>query len=128
MNTATQQFTDASFDTQVLQSDSPVLVDFWAPWCGPCRALGPVIDELATQFDGRAVVGKLNIDDNQETAQRFGVESLPTVVIFQSGEIVETLVGSRPLERYVLALNDAIQNSAQVDNNAACESSTSEIR
>ena len=116
MNTTTQQFTDANFDSQVLQNDRPVLVDFWAEWCGPCRAIGPVIDELSAKFEGKAVVGKLNIDANQETAQRFGVESLPTVVIFQSGEIVETLVGARPLERYVLALNDAIQESHPENN------------
>ncbi len=89
----TIQFTDDNFVSDVLASDQPVLVDFWAPWCGPCRALGPTIDELADQFDGTVKIGKLNVDENPETSSQFGITSIPAVVLFHRGEIVETWVG-----------------------------------
>ncbi len=86
--------TDNNFNTEVLKNTKPVLVDFWAPWCGPCQALGPVIRELAEEFQSRAVVGKLNVDDHQELASRYGIQSIPTLMIFQNGEIVDQMVGN----------------------------------
>ena len=82
------QITDASFEEVVLKSDKPVLVDFWATWCGPCRMLGPVIEEIATEYEGRVVVGKVDVDSNQEYAAKYGVRNIPTVLVFQNGEVV----------------------------------------
>ena len=100
----TLQFTDANFQSEVLESDQPVLVDFWAPWCGPCRAVGPAIEELAKQYDGAVKVGKLNIDENQQAPSDFGISSIPAVLLFKDGKVVETLVGVQPKERYEAAL------------------------
>ncbi len=88
--------TDQTFDSEVIESEQPVLVDFWAPWCGPCRVLGPVVEELAVEFDGRAKVVKVNVDDSPQVAQRFGIRSIPTLLFFQGGEVVDTTVGVRP--------------------------------
>ena len=98
------QFTDENFEQEVLQSDQPVLVDFWAEWCPPCRALGPVIDQVAEELQGQAKVGKLNVDDHKETAARYNVSSIPTVLVFKGGEIVETIVGLNAKEKYLDAL------------------------
>ncbi|MDX1515786.1 MAG: thioredoxin [Woeseiaceae bacterium] len=95
---------EQDFAERVLQSDQPVLVDFWAEWCGPCRALGPVIESLADEFDGRATVAKVDVDANQGLATRFGIRSIPTVVLFDRGQVVETFVGVRPKNAYVDAL------------------------
>ena len=84
-----QEFTDQNFDQEVLKSDKPVLVDFWAPWCGPCQAMGPIIDELAKEFEGKAKVGKLNVDENSKIAQDFAVMSIPSLKIFKDGKIFE---------------------------------------
>ena len=89
------EFDDANFDDDVLKSDIPVLVDFWAEWCGPCKALSPVIDELATVYLGKIKVGKVNTDTNREVSVRFSVSAIPTVMLFKSGEIVERFVGLR---------------------------------
>ncbi len=97
-------FTDANFQSEVLESDQPVLVDFWAAWCGPCRAVGPTIEELAKQFDGTVKVGKLNIDENPQAASDFGIDSIPAVVLFKDGKIVEKLIGVQSKERYEAAL------------------------
>ena len=97
-------FTDANFQSEVLDSDRPVLVDFWAAWCGPCRAVGPTIEELAEQYDETVKVGKLDIDENQQTPGRFGIHSIPAVLLFKDGKVVETLVGVQPKERYQQAL------------------------
>ena len=99
-----QEFTDANFQNEVLESDQPVLVDFWAAWCGPCRAVGPTIDELSEQYEGTVKVGKLNIDENPQSPSRFGISSIPAVLLFKDGKVVETLVGVQPKERYDAAL------------------------
>ncbi|HUG90920.1 MAG TPA: thioredoxin [Planctomycetaceae bacterium] len=88
-----QTLTDNNFDQSVIKADKPVLVDFWAEWCGPCRRLAPTVAELATDFQGRVVVGKLNVDDNPGTASRFSIRGIPTLLLFKSGEIVEQVVG-----------------------------------
>ena len=88
----------------MIQSAQPVVVDVWAPWCGPCNRVGPLIDELAEQFDGRVTVGKLNIDDNPEIAGKYKVSSIPTVLVFQDGEVVERFVGVQPKAKYEEAL------------------------
>lgn len=103
----THEFTDANFQSEVLDSEQPVLVDFWAPWCGPCRFVGPTIDELAAQFEGRVKVGKLNVDENQEAAGRFGIHSIPAVLLFKDGEVVEKLIGVQPKQRYEEVLQKA---------------------
>ena len=98
------EFTDANFQNEVLESDQPVLVDFWAAWCGPCRAVGPTIEELAEQYDGTVKVGKLNIDENPQAPSDLGISSIPAVLLFKNGKVVETLVGVQPKERYEAAL------------------------
>jgi len=102
------QITDASFDEVVLKSDKPVLVDFWATWCGPCRMLGPVIEELATEYEGRVVVGKVDVDNNQEFAAKCGVRNIPTVLVFKDGEVVGRQVGVAPKKTYTDALDSLL--------------------
>jgi thioredoxin 1 len=86
--------TDDNFEDEVLNADEPVLVDFWATWCGPCRQIAPIIEDLADEFAGRAKVGKVDVDDNPQTAQEYGVRSIPTLLFFKDGEVQETLVGA----------------------------------
>jgi thioredoxin 1 len=85
---------DGTFDAEVLKSDIPVLVDFWAVWCGPCKAIAPVVDQIAQDFKGRVKVGKIDIDHHQGVAQKFGIRSIPTLLIFKGGKVVDTVVGS----------------------------------
>ncbi|HJA75774.1 MAG TPA: thioredoxin [Candidatus Desulfovibrio gallistercoris] len=89
-----EQITDATFDMQVLKSDQPVLLDFWAPWCGPCRALGPVIEELASEYAGRVQIGKMNVDENPVTPGKYGIRAIPTLILFKNGEAVEQVTGA----------------------------------
>jgi thioredoxin 1 len=93
-----QTLTDANFDAAVLKSATPVLVDFWAEWCGPCRRIAPSVDALATEFDGRLIVGKMNVDENPMTPTNYSVRGIPTLLVFKGGEIVDSIVGLVPKE------------------------------
>ena len=92
---AVRNIGDADFDN-VLNGGKPVFVDFWAPWCGPCRIVGPIVEELAPSYEGKAVIAKLNVDDNPVVAQRFGVTSIPTMMMFKNGKLVDRIVGAAP--------------------------------
>ncbi len=88
------QLTDATFEEEVLKSEIPVLVDFWAPWCGPCRAMGPVIDEMANEYEGKVKISKMNVDENQATPSKYGIRAIPTLILFKGGEVVEQITGA----------------------------------
>lgn len=90
------ELSDATFEAEVLNSDTPVLVDFWAVWCGPCRMIAPIVEELAGEYDGKLKVGKLDVDSNPKVSMEYGIRSIPTLLIFKGGEIVETIVGAVP--------------------------------
>jgi len=106
MGTATE-FTEANFQSEVLQSSEPVLVDFWAPWCGPCRMIAPVIEELASEYTGAVKVGKVNIDDNPGPAQAYNVMNIPTLLLFKNGDVVGRFVGVQPKAKLQQALDAA---------------------
>jgi thioredoxin 1 len=96
---STKTFTDDNFQQEVLNSDIPVLVDFWAPWCGPCMRLGPTIDALATEFEGQIKIGKMNTDENQAKAIEYGINSIPALLIFKGGQVVDKMVGAHPKDK-----------------------------
>ncbi|KAA5827949.1 thioredoxin [Algibacter amylolyticus] len=98
------EITDATFEEEVLKSDKPVLVDFWAAWCGPCRMVGPIIEQISEEYEGKAVVGKVDVDANQEFAAKYGVRNIPTVLVFQNGEVVGRQVGVAPKKAYTDAI------------------------
>ncbi|MCX2681088.1 thioredoxin [Galbibacter sp. EGI 63066] len=102
------EITDATFDEVVLKSDKPVLVDFWAAWCGPCRMVGPIIEQLSEEYEGKAVVGKVDVDANQEFAAKYGVRNIPTVLVFQNGEVVGRQVGVAPKNSYSEAIDSLL--------------------
>ena len=105
MGESTVEFTEQNFQNEVLNSSEPVLVDFWAPWCGPCRQIAPMIDQLAEEYVGAVKVGKVNIDDNMQVANMYGVQSIPTLMIFKGGEVVERFVGPQPRARLAQVLD-----------------------
>ena len=102
------EITDATFEETVLKSDKPVVVDFWAAWCGPCRMVGPIIDEISKEYADKAVVGKVDVDANQEFAAKYGVRNIPTVLVFQNGEVVGRQVGVAPKNSYTEAIDSLL--------------------
>ena len=98
-------FTDDNFDSEVLKSDKPVLIDFWAVWCGPCRMIAPIVEELANEFDGKIKIGKLDVDENQGVSIKYGVRSIPTLLIFKDGKVKDTVIGAVPKSHLVQRLN-----------------------
>jgi thioredoxin 1 len=94
------ELTDSNFDAEALKADKPVLVDFWAPWCAPCRMVGPIVEELAGNYSGKLKVGKLNTDDNPDVASRYGIMSIPTILLFKNGEIADRIVGAVPKKEF----------------------------
>jgi thioredoxin 1 len=100
--------TDQNFDAEVVKSAMPVLVDFWAPWCGPCKIVSPTVEELATEYTGKVKVGKMNVDENPETAGQFGVMSIPTLMVFKSGQPIKTMVGAQGKEAIVKMIQEAL--------------------
>ena len=99
---------DANFDEEVIKAETPVIVDFWAEWCGPCRMIGPIVEEIAEEFEGKIKVGKLNVDQNQGTAAKYGIRSIPTLLLFKGGELVEQMVGVQPKNKVVECINKVL--------------------
>jgi thioredoxin 1 len=99
---------DDNFENEVLKSDKPVLIDFWATWCGPCRTIAPIVEEIALEYNGKVKVGKLDVDNNQQTAIKYGVRSIPTLLVFKNGEVKETIIGAVPKGQILQKLNTVI--------------------
>ena len=108
MSTADKTFTDQNFEDEVIKSDIPVLVDFWAPWCAPCRIVSPIIEELAKEYEGKLKVGKVNVDENPNSASRFGIMSIPSVLVFKNGEPIKTMVGAQSKENFKKGIEEAL--------------------
>ena len=105
---AVQEINDSNFDAEVLQSKTPVLIDFWAPWCGPCRAIGPVVEQLAGEYSGKLKVVKMNVDDNPQTPSRYGVRGIPNLIVFKNGKVHEQIVGAVAKARLTQAIDAAV--------------------
>ena len=102
------EFTTENFDTEVLKSDTPVLVDFWAEWCGPCRVIAPLVEEIAIEYDGKIKVGKVNVDENQEVSMQYGVRSIPTLLIFKDGAVANQVIGAVPKTNITQLLDQSL--------------------
>ncbi len=102
------EFTTENFDTEVLKADTPVLVDFWAEWCGPCKAIAPVVEEIANDYNGKVKVGKVNVDENQEVSMQFGVRSIPTLLIFKDGAVANQVIGAVPKTNITQLLDQSL--------------------
>ena len=102
------EITDQNFESEVIKSDKPVLIDFWAVWCGPCKLIAPIVEELATEYDGKVKIGKLDVDSNQQTSIKFGVRSIPTLLLFKDGKLKDTIIGAVPKGKIVEKLNAAL--------------------
>ena len=104
--------TDDSFEQEVLGSDTPVLVDYWAEWCGPCKAIAPILDEIAAEYDGKLRIAKLNIDDNPSTPPKYGIRGIPTLMLFKDGQVVERITGAVPKDRIVAQVMPHLETAA----------------
>ena len=103
-----QQVSDSSFEADVLKSDLPVLIDFWAPWCGPCKQIAPVVDELAKEYAGRVKIVKMNVDDNPQTPSKYGVRGIPNLILFKGGQVRDQIIGAVPKAQLVKAINQVV--------------------
>ncbi len=104
-----REFRDESFEDEVLKNEEPVLIDFWAPWCGPCQMVGPIVEEISNEIGDKIKVGKVNVDENPEISEKYGIMSIPTLIIFKKGEIFQQLVGVQPKEVLLAEINKALQ-------------------
>ena len=102
------EISDTDFDAQVLKSQVPVLVDFWAEWCGPCRMVGPVVEEIAKEYDGKAVVGKVNVDNNPGISMKFGIRNIPALLFFKAGKLIEQVVGAVPKDQLITVIKKVV--------------------
>ncbi|HYQ58926.1 MAG TPA: thioredoxin [Draconibacterium sp.] len=99
------EITDANFEELVMNSDKPVMIDFWAVWCGPCRMIAPIVEEMSAEYEGKAVIGKVDVDNNQDVAMKYGIRNIPTVLFVKNGEIVDKQVGAAPKQAFIDKLN-----------------------
>ncbi|MCJ7577479.1 MAG: thioredoxin [candidate division Zixibacteria bacterium] len=103
------ELNDGNFESEVLKSDKPVLVDFWATWCGPCRMVGPVVEEIAKDYEGKLKVGKLNVDESSQTAVQYGIMSIPSLLFFKGGKVIDQIIGAVPKQHFVERINKILQ-------------------
>ncbi|MFQ6002889.1 MAG: thioredoxin [Candidatus Zixiibacteriota bacterium] len=103
------ELNDGNFESQVLKSDLPVLIDFWAPWCGPCRMVGPIVEEIAKDYEGKLKVGKLNVDESSQTASKYGIMSIPSLLFFKGGKVIDQIVGAVPKKQFIEKIDKIIK-------------------